>query len=139
MSKRAYSVRDIEAKKWVTLPWGEKWSLPFGYPADNARWFISGASASGKKRRRNGRHAPVSRAKQAAASVAASNGKASHGYCVAAAVMLIMAANAMSTGTVRRHPVPFAPSFFVFQKKSCFIFRTDLVKQQKMCYNISIP
>lgn len=48
MSKRAYSVRDIEAKKWVTLPWGEKWSLPFGYPADNARWFISGASASGK-------------------------------------------------------------------------------------------
>ena len=48
MSKRAYSVRDIEAKKWVTLPWGEKWSSPFGYPADNARWFISGASASGK-------------------------------------------------------------------------------------------
>ena len=48
MSKRAYSVRDIESKKWVTLPWGEKWSLPFGYPADNARWFISGASASGK-------------------------------------------------------------------------------------------
>ena len=48
MSKRAYSVRDIEAKKWVTLPWSEKWSLPFGYPADNARWFISGASASGK-------------------------------------------------------------------------------------------
>ena len=48
MAKRAYSVRDIESKKWVTLPWGEKWSSPFGYPADNARWFISGASASGK-------------------------------------------------------------------------------------------
>ncbi|WP_028910021.1 ATPase AAA [Prevotella sp. AGR2160] len=48
MSKRAYSVRDIESKKWETLPWGEKWSAPFGHPADNASWFISGSSASGK-------------------------------------------------------------------------------------------
>ena len=46
--KRAYSPKEIAAKKWVTLPWGEKWSKPFGYPADNASWFISGASASGK-------------------------------------------------------------------------------------------
>ena len=23
--KRAYSPKDIAAKKWVTLPWGEKW------------------------------------------------------------------------------------------------------------------
>lgn len=46
--KRAYSPRDIAAKKWETLPWGEKWSEPFGYPAVNARWFICGRSASGK-------------------------------------------------------------------------------------------
>lgn len=46
--KRAYSPKEIAAKKWVTLPWGEKWSKPFGEPADNASWFISGASASGK-------------------------------------------------------------------------------------------
>lgn len=48
MSKRAYSPRDIAQKKWVTLPWGEKWSTPFGSPAVNASWFVSGASASGK-------------------------------------------------------------------------------------------
>lgn len=46
--KRAYSPKEIAAKKWVTLPWGERWSKPFGEPADNASWFISGASASGK-------------------------------------------------------------------------------------------
>ena len=46
--KRAYSPKEIAAKKWVTLPWGEKWSKPFGEPADNASWFVSGASASGK-------------------------------------------------------------------------------------------
>ena len=48
MSKRAYSPKDVAAKRWVTLPWGEKWSKPFGYPAENASWFISGASAQGK-------------------------------------------------------------------------------------------
>lgn len=46
--KRALTPRDIAAKKWKTLPWGEKWSKPFGFPAENASWFISGASASGK-------------------------------------------------------------------------------------------
>lgn len=46
--KRAYSPKDIAAKKWVTLPWDEKWNKPFGFPAENASWFISGASASGK-------------------------------------------------------------------------------------------
>ncbi len=46
--KRAYTPKDIAAKKWKTLPWSEKWSEPFGYPAINASWFISGASASGK-------------------------------------------------------------------------------------------
>lgn len=46
--KRSYTPKDIAAKRWVTLPWDEKWSKPFGEPADNASWFISGASASGK-------------------------------------------------------------------------------------------
>lgn len=46
--KRAYSPKEIAAKKWVTLPWDEKWSKPFGFPAENASWFISGASADGK-------------------------------------------------------------------------------------------
>lgn len=46
--KRALTPRDIAAKKWKTLSWGEKWSKPFGFPAENASWFISGASASGK-------------------------------------------------------------------------------------------
>ena len=46
--KRAYSPKDIASKKWVTLPWGPRWSEPFGFPADTASWFISGASASGK-------------------------------------------------------------------------------------------
>lgn len=39
--KRAYSPKEIAAKKWVTLPWDEKWSKPFGFPAENA----SGSSA----------------------------------------------------------------------------------------------
>ena len=46
--KRAFSPKEVAAKKWVTLPWGEKWSKPFGFPAENASWFISGASAQGK-------------------------------------------------------------------------------------------
>lgn len=46
--KRSYTPKDIAAKRWVTLPWDEKWSNPFGEPADNASWFVSGASASGK-------------------------------------------------------------------------------------------
>lgn len=48
MSRRAYSPRDIAAKKWVTLPWGERWSKPFGRPDMSASWFICGASAQGK-------------------------------------------------------------------------------------------
>ena len=48
MTKRAYSPKEIAAEKWTTLSWGEKWSKPFGFPADTASWFISGASASGK-------------------------------------------------------------------------------------------
>lgn len=48
MAKRAYSPKEVLAKTYKTLPWGEKWSLPFGYPTTNEAWFISGASASGK-------------------------------------------------------------------------------------------
>ena len=46
--KRAFSPKEVAAKKWVTLPWGEKWSKPFGFPSESASWFISGASAQGK-------------------------------------------------------------------------------------------
>ena len=39
--KRALTPRDIAAKKWKTLPWNERWSKPFGFPAENASWFNS--------------------------------------------------------------------------------------------------
>lgn len=48
MSKRAYSPKDIERKKYESLEWDEKWSGPFGCPAVNEMWFISGSSAGGK-------------------------------------------------------------------------------------------
>lgn len=48
MAKRAYSPKEVMSKSYKTLPWGEKWSGPFGFPAMNEKWFISGMSASGK-------------------------------------------------------------------------------------------
>lgn len=48
MGKRAYSPKEVLAKTYKTLPWGEKWSGPFGDVPVNETWFISGASASGK-------------------------------------------------------------------------------------------
>ena len=45
---RAFSPKEISKKKYEVIPWGEKWSVPFGKPAVNELWFISGASASGK-------------------------------------------------------------------------------------------
>lgn len=48
MARRAYSPKEVLAKKYKTLPWGEKWSGPFGEVPVNETWFISGASASGK-------------------------------------------------------------------------------------------
>ena len=48
MSKRAYSPKEVLAKTYKTLPWGPKWSVPFGEVPVNETWFISGASASGK-------------------------------------------------------------------------------------------
>ena len=48
--KRAYSPKDIAAKRWVVLPWGEKWSKPFGHPCETASWFVSGSSAAARVR-----------------------------------------------------------------------------------------
>lgn len=48
MPKRAYSPKEVMSKTYKTLPWGETWSGPFGFPTTNEAWFISGASASGK-------------------------------------------------------------------------------------------
>lgn len=48
MGKRAYSPKEVLAKTYKLLPWGEKWSEPFGEVPVNETWFVSGASASGK-------------------------------------------------------------------------------------------
>jgi len=48
MAKRAYSPKEVLAKRYKTLPWGEDWSRPFGLVPTNETWFVSGASASGK-------------------------------------------------------------------------------------------
>lgn len=48
MAKRAYSPKEVLAKTYKTLPWGERWSGPFGYPTTNEIWFVGGATASGK-------------------------------------------------------------------------------------------
>lgn len=48
MAKRAYSPKEVLAKKYKTLPWGDKWSGPFGAVPVNETWFISGESANGK-------------------------------------------------------------------------------------------
>lgn len=48
MAKRAYSPKEVLNKTYKTLPWGNKWSDPFGFVPVNETWFISGASASGK-------------------------------------------------------------------------------------------
>ena len=48
MAKRAYSPKEVLAKTYKSLPWGPKWSVPFGEVPVNETWFISGASASGK-------------------------------------------------------------------------------------------
>lgn len=46
--QRAYSPKDIASKKWSVLPWTDEWETVFGRPAENALWFVSGPSASGK-------------------------------------------------------------------------------------------
>lgn len=48
MAKRAYSPKEIAAKTYKCLPWGKKWSEPFGEPPVTETWFVCGPSASGK-------------------------------------------------------------------------------------------
>ena len=48
MATKAYSPKDIEKKQWKCLPWGTKWSEPFGEPPMTETWFVVGPSASGK-------------------------------------------------------------------------------------------
>ena len=48
MGKRAYSPKEVIARSYQVLPWGERWSGPFGEVPINETWFISGQSASGK-------------------------------------------------------------------------------------------
>ncbi len=48
MAKRAYSPKEVLNKTYKLIPWGEKWSQPFGLVPTNETWFISGVSASGK-------------------------------------------------------------------------------------------
>lgn len=48
MGKRAYSPKEISEQKWKNLPWGQKWSVPFGEPQMTETWFVVGPSASGK-------------------------------------------------------------------------------------------
>ena len=48
MGKRAYSPRDVMARKYKNIPWDGEWRRAFGEIPENELWFISGASASGK-------------------------------------------------------------------------------------------
>lgn len=48
MGKRAYSPKEISEQRFHYLPWGPKWSSPFGSPTRTETWFVVGPSASGK-------------------------------------------------------------------------------------------
>lgn len=48
MGKRAYTISNIEAKKYECFDWDAEWQEPFGNPAIESSWFILGPSASGK-------------------------------------------------------------------------------------------
>lgn len=48
MAKRAYTPRDIEAKKYECFDWDGEWLSAFGNPAINSKWVVLGPSASGK-------------------------------------------------------------------------------------------
>lgn len=48
MARRAYTPRDLEAKKFECLDWDGEWLSAFGNPAVNATWLVTGPSASGK-------------------------------------------------------------------------------------------
>lgn len=48
MGRRAYNPREVLSIKYEPLPWGGEWESAFGRPSLNEKWFITGASASGK-------------------------------------------------------------------------------------------
>lgn len=48
MPKRAFSPKEVLAKTYKTLQWGEEWARAFGYPEVNSTWLIHGPSAAGK-------------------------------------------------------------------------------------------
>ena len=48
MSKRAYTPKDIEQKKYDCFDWSGAWLSVFGNPAVNSMWLVQGMSASGK-------------------------------------------------------------------------------------------
>lgn len=48
MAKRVYSATEVLAKKYQPIPWDGDWESAFGHPSINEKWFITGASASGK-------------------------------------------------------------------------------------------
>lgn len=48
MSRRAYTPRDIENKKYECFDWDGEWLSAFGNPAFSSKWGVQGPSASGK-------------------------------------------------------------------------------------------
>ncbi len=48
MARRAYTPRDLEAKKYECFDWDGEWLSAFGNPAVNSTWLVLGPSASGK-------------------------------------------------------------------------------------------
>lgn len=48
MSRRAYTPRDIENKKYECFDWDGEWLSAFGNPAVSSKWGVQGPSASGK-------------------------------------------------------------------------------------------
>lgn len=48
MASRAYTPRDIEAKRYECFDWDGEWLGAFGNPSMDSRWGIQGISASGK-------------------------------------------------------------------------------------------
>lgn len=45
---KAYTPRDIEARKYERLQWDGQWKSAFGQPETGSCWLVLGASASGK-------------------------------------------------------------------------------------------
>lgn len=48
MTKRVYTPKDIDQKRYEQFGWSGRWLAAFGDPAVNSKWFVLGPSASGK-------------------------------------------------------------------------------------------